>query len=261
MLSLYVQSRKFRFYEGETKRNYATDVALLLTFLWGRGKSWLQTEGRDLNDYEFWRLSAPENPGQVGGTKWNRELAAFTSLFDWAKRAGWIAASPVAMREFVGRDGTVAEVPNVPPAGVRYCHGRVAAGVARSKASRTFYVSAGATGDVETYVESSRAWAIDGAQRADRYDQTFLGRDGTVLYDNPHALLLCLYRHDKARRRQRRPLPRPVRPWLRQHRAYRSPRHRAPCPRRPARPPSPAHPRPDRRAPADQRHAATVVRR
>lgn len=246
VLSLYVQSRAFRFYETETKRNYATDIALLLTFLWGRGKVWLRAEGRDLNDYEFWRTCAPENLGQVGGAKWNRELAAFTALFRWAKRAGWIASNPVEMREVVGRDGVVSEVPEqrakdarssnvrwltprtwrlwtdvglrgldrngrqrhgwagrledrntafvrtvtssglrkqeagslltfevpaVPPAGVRYAHGRVAAGVTRSKATRTFYVAAGAVGDVETYVESSRAWAVAGAQRAGRYDR------------------------------------------------------------------------------------------
>ncbi|MFE6869587.1 site-specific integrase [Kitasatospora sp. NPDC057692] len=246
LLSRYVQSRVFRFYEVETKRNYATDIALLLTFLWGRGKSWIQATGQDLNDYEFWRQEAPENPGQIGGSKWNRELAAFTALYRWAKRAGWIASNPVEMREVVGRDGAVAEVPvarakdarasnvrwltprtwrlwadvglrgldrdgrqrfgwagrledrnvafvrtvtssglrrqeagslltfevpDVPPAGARYAHGRVAAKVTRSKASRTFYVSAGAVGDVETYVESSRAWSVAGAQRAGRYDR------------------------------------------------------------------------------------------
>ncbi|MFI1522809.1 site-specific integrase [Kitasatospora cineracea] len=246
LLGLYVQSRTFRFYKEETKRNYATDIALLLTFLWGRGKSWRQAEGRDLNDFEFWRRSAPENPGQVGGAKWNRELAAFTSLFRWAKKSGLIAVNPVEMREAVLYDGSVGEaaanrakdarssnvrwltprtwrlwvntglrgigrdggrqygwagrledrnvafvrtltssglrrqeagslltfeVPRVPAPGVRYCHGRVAAGVTRSKATRTFYVSVDAVGDVETYMDSSRAWAVARAQRAGRYER------------------------------------------------------------------------------------------
>ena len=38
LLSLYVQSAGFRSYTAETRRNYVTDIALLLTFLWGRGQ-------------------------------------------------------------------------------------------------------------------------------------------------------------------------------------------------------------------------------
>jgi hypothetical protein len=38
LLSLYAQSTRFRRYTAETQRNYATDIALLLTFLWNRGK-------------------------------------------------------------------------------------------------------------------------------------------------------------------------------------------------------------------------------
>src|ERR1035441_615533 len=38
LLSLYGQSNVFRAYTSETKRNYATDIALLLTFLWSRGR-------------------------------------------------------------------------------------------------------------------------------------------------------------------------------------------------------------------------------
>jgi hypothetical protein len=34
---LYVQSPVFRRYTAETRRNYVTDIALLLTFLWGPG--------------------------------------------------------------------------------------------------------------------------------------------------------------------------------------------------------------------------------
>ena len=86
LLSLYVQSARFRRYTAETKRNYATDIALLLTFLWGRGKAWTDAVERDLEDYEHWRRFAAENPDRVGGTKWDRELAAFASLYGWAVR-------------------------------------------------------------------------------------------------------------------------------------------------------------------------------
>ena len=94
LLSLYAQSGRFRRYTAETRRNYATDIALLLTFLWGRGKAWTEAVQRDLEDYEHWRRFAAGNPARVGGTKWNRELAAFTSLYGWAAENRYVTAEP-----------------------------------------------------------------------------------------------------------------------------------------------------------------------
>jgi hypothetical protein len=88
ILGLYVHSAGFQGYTAETRRNYATDIALLLTFLWGRGRSWADAVERDLEDYEHWRRFAAGNPNRVGGSKWDRELAAFTSLYGWAGRTG-----------------------------------------------------------------------------------------------------------------------------------------------------------------------------
>jgi len=110
LLSLYAQSSRFRRYTAETRRNYATDIALLLTFLWGRGKAWTEAVQRDLEDYEHWRRFAAGNPDRVGGTKWNRELAAFTSLYGWAAANRYVTRSPVAMRQVRGRDGDVQTV-------------------------------------------------------------------------------------------------------------------------------------------------------
>ncbi|MCX5310388.1 integrase [Streptomyces sp. NBC_00154] len=245
-LSLYVQSSKFRKYEPETKRNYATDIVLLLMFLWDRGKSWPETTGRDLDDYEDWRRFAPENSEQIGGSKWDRELAAFVGLFKWAKAEGLISTNPVAMRQVVTPRGEVVEsaearakdarpsnvhwltprtwrlwvdvglrghtcegipergwvgrleernvafvrlltssglrlqeggslltfeIPTMRLPGGRYCHGKVAARVTRSKKERTYYASAGSVGDIESYMASSRAWAIRKAQKAGRYER------------------------------------------------------------------------------------------
>lgn len=111
LLSLYGQSRVFRNYTVETKRNYATDISLLLTSLWHRGKSWMEATPKDLNDYEDWRRRAVANPQLIGGSKWNRELAAFASLYGWAKREGYLASNPVVMKEVMGRNGEVVTVP------------------------------------------------------------------------------------------------------------------------------------------------------
>ena len=110
LLSLYVQSGRFRRYTAETRRNYATDIALLLTFLWNRGKAWTDALERDLEDYEHWRRFAKDNPDRVGGSKWDRELAAFTSLYRWAAQSRHVARNPVAMRQVRGRGGEVLTV-------------------------------------------------------------------------------------------------------------------------------------------------------
>jgi hypothetical protein len=107
LLSLYVQSAGFRRYTPETKRNYATDIALWLTFLWRRGKAWIDAVERDLEDYEHWRRFAAGNPRRIVGAKWDRELAAFPSLYGWAARSGRLMRSPVAMKQVRGRNGDV----------------------------------------------------------------------------------------------------------------------------------------------------------
>jgi integrase len=111
VLSLYFQSSKFRRYRAETRRNYATDIALLLTFLWSRGTAWTDAVERDLEDYEHWRRFAPENPERIGGDKWDRELAAFVGLYTWGVKSGCVPRSPVAMKQVRSRNGDVLTAP------------------------------------------------------------------------------------------------------------------------------------------------------
>lgn len=111
LLARYVRSRRFRSLAMSTRLNYATDIALFLTFLWGRGMGWRDALGRDLEDFEYWRTRAPENPERVGGSKWNRELAAFSGLYQWALRERLLVQSPVATRQVVGYRGQLVAVP------------------------------------------------------------------------------------------------------------------------------------------------------
>src|SRR5690606_26095638 len=50
----------------------------------------------------------------------------------------------------------------------RYCHGVIAGAVTRAKKGRTFYASVDAVGQVEAYIESERAWAVQRAQAEGR---------------------------------------------------------------------------------------------
>ncbi|MEU5232133.1 MULTISPECIES: integrase [Streptomyces] len=227
----FVRSKEFRNLEIESKRNYATDIRILLEFLWSRGVSWPEATEQDLADFRDWRCSAPGNPQRIGGTKWNREAAAFTKLFKWGKvyplpvdvsrredraadavssRVSWLTPRTWGLWSDVGlrghtRAGMAApgwesrteirntsfvqlllssglrrqeggslltfELPTQHLRHGRYLHGRIAGAVTRSKTSRTFYASADAVGQVEAYVQSERAWAVQQAQEKGSYDR------------------------------------------------------------------------------------------
>jgi site-specific recombinase XerD len=122
LLSLYGQSSLFRAYTSETKRNYATDIALLLSFLWSRGRAWTEATQRDLEDYEHWRRFAETNPWPIEGSKWNRELAAFASLYGWAVRERHLAGNPVVMKQVPGRHGKVLTVAAAKAKDARPCN-------------------------------------------------------------------------------------------------------------------------------------------
>ena len=244
-LTAYAQSRIFRGYTAETRRNHVTDLRLFLSFLSNRGRCWSQASHRDVEDYEDWRRFAEDNPRRIGGAKWDRELSALAAFYGWAADQQHVDRSPVAMKRIVGRHGMATSVPSarakdarranvhwltprtwrrwidvglrghdaegrpdagwvgrledrnvafvrlmttsglrraeggslltfeVPVRGAdagRYCRGRIAAEVTRSKTPRTFYVAADAVSEIETYCDSTRAMAIRQAQRVRRYE-------------------------------------------------------------------------------------------
>ncbi|MEU1288315.1 site-specific integrase [Kitasatospora sp. NPDC005856] len=62
------------------------------------------------------------------------------------------------------------EVPQARLAAGRYCVGRLAQQVTKSKRGRTFYVATSVVGGIESYVESTRAAAVGRAQAKGRYE-------------------------------------------------------------------------------------------
>ncbi|MEU1378058.1 hypothetical protein ABZ442_31055 [Streptomyces triculaminicus] len=76
-----------------------------------------------------------------------------------------------ALRRQEGGSLLVFELPTQRLRHGRYCHGRVAGVVTRSKSSRVFYAAVDAVGQVEAYIESERAWAIERAQVSGRYER------------------------------------------------------------------------------------------
>ncbi|WP_228011569.1 hypothetical protein [Nonomuraea phyllanthi] len=87
------------------------DYRLFFSFLWSRGKGWDEAEVDDVDDYEAWRRRSRDNPRRISGVKWDRELAAFLPLYNWAVAHGHIEKSPVLMHTVRTRDGAAAEMP------------------------------------------------------------------------------------------------------------------------------------------------------
>lgn len=227
----FVRSNSFRNLERESKRNYSTDIRVLLDFLSSRDIEWWKATQQDLDDFRDWRCDAPGNSDRISGTKWDREVAAFTKLFRWGKvrplpvdvsrredraadsvssrvswltprtwglwsdiglrghnrsglpEPGWDSRTEIRNTSFVqlllssalrrqeGGSLLTFELPTQRLRHGRYCHGRIAGAVTRSKNSRVFYASVDAVGQVEAYVQSERAWAVQRAQVAGRYER------------------------------------------------------------------------------------------
>nr|WP_236667760.1 site-specific integrase [Nonomuraea sp. K271] len=110
-LSAYARDKEFRSCTAETRRNYATDIGLLLDFLWSRGRAWTEAREQDLEDFEHWRREAESIRRRIGGTKWDRELAAFMHLFKWAVKNKVMTHNPVATKQVMGRYGQLVTVP------------------------------------------------------------------------------------------------------------------------------------------------------
>ncbi|WP_429428538.1 hypothetical protein [Nocardia sp. GAS34] len=79
----FVLSEEFHGLERETRRNYATDIRVLLSWLWRRGVPWRHATRSDMRAYREFRCDSPKNQHRISGAKWDREAAAFTRLFRW----------------------------------------------------------------------------------------------------------------------------------------------------------------------------------
>ncbi|MDK9497036.1 site-specific integrase [Streptomyces katrae] len=110
-LTEFLTRSSFAHLAKETKRNYTGDCCLFFNFLWLRGKNWDEADADDLFDFEDWRRWSPRNPQRIGGSKWNRELAALGRLYKWAQRKGHVVRNPVVQIEVRGRNGEPVKVP------------------------------------------------------------------------------------------------------------------------------------------------------
>ncbi len=118
-LSEFFRRSRFSVRAAGTQESYVRDYRLLFTYLWRQGRNWDQATAEDLADFEHWRRRDGGNPRRIGGAKWQRELAAFRLLYEWATARGYVAASPVLLRTVRLPDGSSVQAPELASGEVR----------------------------------------------------------------------------------------------------------------------------------------------
>ncbi|HEY5989653.1 MAG TPA: site-specific integrase [Streptosporangiaceae bacterium] len=118
-LGEFFRRSRFSVRAAGTQESYVRDYRLLFTYLWQQGRNWDQATAEDLADFEHWRRRDGGNPRRIGGAKWQRELAAFRLLYEWAVARGYVAASPVLLRTVRLPDGSSVQTPELAAGEVR----------------------------------------------------------------------------------------------------------------------------------------------
>ncbi|MFI1522811.1 integrase [Kitasatospora cineracea] len=142
----------------------------------------------------------PDPAGRVGPARFRRTLA-----WHIARRPGGLVALAIQY----GHLRTGLDTESASGYGTRSrggIHGAIDVATALSTAETAadlhehFAAGGGVSGPAarRALLQAAGTPRFEGREVTARFARTFLARDGAVLYDNPHALLLCLYRHDNA---------------------------------------------------------------
>lgn len=119
VLARFLSRSRFAWLAEGTRRAYAKDYRLFFSFLWQSGRYWHEADPDDLLDWEAWRRR-DQLPGRgIGGSKWQRELAALRLVYEWAEKEEHIARSPVLVYQVRLRGGGTATVADQAPRDVR----------------------------------------------------------------------------------------------------------------------------------------------
>ena len=84
VLARFLSRSRFAWLAEGTRRAYAKDYRLFFSFLWQRGRYWHEADPVDLLDWEAWRRRDQQVGRGIGGSKWQRELAALRLVYEWA---------------------------------------------------------------------------------------------------------------------------------------------------------------------------------
>lgn len=93
VLARFLGRSRFAWLAEGTRRAYAKDYRLFFSFLWQHGRYWHEADPDDLLDWEAWRRRDQQVGRGIGGSKWQRELAALRLVYEWAEKERRIAQS------------------------------------------------------------------------------------------------------------------------------------------------------------------------
>jgi len=119
VLARFLTRSRFTWLAHGTREAYAKDYRLFFSFLWQRGRYWHEADPDDLLDWEAWRRRGQQPGRGIGGSKWQRELAALRLVYEWAEKEQRIARSPVLVHQVRLRGGGTATVADQAPRDVR----------------------------------------------------------------------------------------------------------------------------------------------
>jgi site-specific recombinase XerD len=114
VLARFLGRSRFAWLAEGTRQAYAHDYRLFFSFLWQRGRYWHEADPDDLLDWEAWRRRAQQPGRGIGGSKWQRELAALRLVYEWAEKEQRTERSPVLVHQVGLRGGTVTVADQAP---------------------------------------------------------------------------------------------------------------------------------------------------
>jgi site-specific recombinase XerD len=114
VLARFLGRSRFAWLAEGTRQAYAKDYRLFFSFLWQRGRYWHEADPDDLLDWEAWRRRGQQPGRGIGGSKWQRELAALRLIYEWAEKEGRIERSPVLVHQARLRGGTATVADQAP---------------------------------------------------------------------------------------------------------------------------------------------------
>lgn len=80
-VNAFLASPQMRVLAGTTNRDYAYSLALWLNFLVMRGHRWWEAIEDDVAEFQFWRMTDPENEAPVEGSAFSRDVAACKKFY------------------------------------------------------------------------------------------------------------------------------------------------------------------------------------
>lgn len=119
VLARFLGRLRFAWLAEGARQAYAKDYRLFFSFLWQRGRYWHEADPGDLLDWEAWRRRGQQPGRGIGGSKWQRELAALRLVYEWAEKEQHITRSPVLVHQVRLRGGGTATVADQAPRDVR----------------------------------------------------------------------------------------------------------------------------------------------